>query len=168
MLKRSIIFFSLSIFFLVFFFSFNSNYDLDSFISPVTSTYISSYYGYREIFGSISFHNGIDFPLVHLSEVRASQSGIVTLANFLSGYGNTVIIKHNNGYKTLYAHLDDTFLVIPGQIVQKNQLIGKVGQKYLKNGMLNGYTTGPHLHFSIFNSENNTLDPLNFITKKET
>lgn len=160
MFKKFLVFFFIITSFLSVFISFNSNNSLTNFIYPTTTKYISSYYGNREIFGSISFHNGVDFPVPHLTPVYASKSGTVTCARFLNGYGNTVIVSHSDGYKTLYSHLDSNFLVSVGQYVSQNEIIARVGPKYLENGVLNGYTTGPHLHFSIFDTNGNTIDPL--------
>ena len=99
-----------------------------------------------------------------MTDVYASMDGTISCVRFLNGYGNTVIISHENGYKTLYSHLDSNFFVKEGQSVYQGQVIAKVGPKYLENGILNGYTTGPHLHFSIFKSDGNTLDPLLLLT----
>lgn len=164
MFKKFFVLSFFSISFLSFFISFTTSTSKINFIFPTKTKNISSYYGYREIFGSISFHNGIDFPLPHMTDVYASMDGTISCVRFLNGYGNTVIISHENGYKTLYSHLDSNFFVKEGQIVHQGQLIAKIGPKYLENGKLNGYTTGPHLHFSIFSSDGNTLDPLSLLT----
>ncbi len=141
----------------------SSSNKISSICLPTDTKVISSYYGYREIFGNTSFHNGIDFPISPGSNVYAFCSGTVTHAGFLTGYGNTIIISHDNGFKSLYAHLESIFLVKLGQYVTTKQQIGKVGPKYLENGMLNGYTTGPHLHFSIFDTNGNSFDPVTIL-----
>lgn len=143
--------------------SFSLNNKL-SFIYPTSYTSISSTYGFRILYGVQNFHNGIDFLAPLGSEIFASNSGIIEHAGFLeSGYGNTVIINHGNGYKTLYCHMDEDFIVHIGDYVTQGQIIGFVGPKYLSNGIMNGNTTGPHLHFSVFynNSTINPLDVLN-------
>ena len=71
---------------------------------------------------------------------------------------------HDNGYKTLYSHLSSEYIVKTGQYVNSSELIATVGPKYLEGGILNGYTTGPHLHFSVFNSDGNTIDPLTILS----
>ncbi len=164
MFKKFFILSFFSVSFLSIFISFTVTPSKINFIFPTKTKYISSYYGYREIFGSVSFHNGIDFPVPHMTDVYASMDGTISCVRFLNGYGNTVIISHENGYKTLYSHLDSNFFVKEGQSVYQGQVIAKVGPKYLENGILNGYTTGPHLHFSIFKSDGNTLDPLLLLT----
>lgn len=147
-------------------FSSSYNYCSDnSFIYPTKYTDISSNYGNRILYGSSNFHNGIDFLAPEGSEIYASCSGYVEYASFLeSGYGNTIILSHNSGIKTLYCHVSETFIVSVGEYVNKGDIIGYVGPKYLSSGILNGNTTGPHLHFSIF--ENNiAVNPLNYIKK---
>lgn len=135
--------------------SFNSN-----FIYPTKYTDISSFYGYRILYGSQNFHNGIDFLAPEGSEIYASESGYIEYASFLeSGYGNTIIICHDSNLKSLYCHVSEKFIVKVGDYVDKGDVIGYVGPKYLSNGMLNGNTTGPHLHFSIFEN-NSTINPL--------
>lgn len=163
MLKKA----SLGMFIFIFLFTmlFSSNKNpTNSFLYPTNARYISSYYGYREIFGSISFHNGIDFPLVCGSNVYSSLSGTIIHTGFLTGYGNTVIILHDNGYKTLYSHLSSEYIVKTGQYVNSSELIATVGPKYLEGGILNGYTTGPHLHFSVFKPDGSTIDPLTILS----
>lgn len=139
--------------------SFSSEF---SFIFPSDIKYTSSEYGYREIFGKTSFHDGTDFPAPYKSNVYSSMSGTVIYVGFLYGYGNTVIISHKNGYKTSYSHLDSNFLVKVSDYVYSGQLIGQVGPKYLENGILNGFTTGPHLHFCIY-KDGKTIDPMSIL-----
>lgn len=142
-------------------FSLNSN---TNFIYPTSYTSISSSYGFRLLYGVQNFHNGIDFLAPLGSEIFASSSGIIEYASFLeSGYGNTVIINHGNGYKTLYCHMSEDFVVNIGDYVNQGEIIGYVGPKYLSSGIMNGNTTGPHLHFSVFYNDSsiNPLDVLN-------
>ena len=143
----------------------NISYIDDNFIYPTTYTQISSYYGNRILYGNYNFHNGIDFLAPEGSEILATNSGYVEYASFLeSGYGNTIIISHNSNLKSLYCHTSENYVVKVGDFVNKGDIIGFVGPKYLSNGNLNGNTTGPHLHFSIF-KDNTTIDPF-FILKK--
>lgn len=136
-----------------------------NFIYPTIYTDISSEYGYRILYGNSNFHNGIDFLAPLGSEIYASESGIIEYANFLKdGYGNTVIISHDSGIKTLYCHISETFIVEVGQHVNKGDVIAYVGPKYLSNGIMNGNTTGPHLHFSVFEN-GNTINPFLILNK---
>lgn len=135
------------------------NDQLDYF-KPIHTNLISSTFGWRELHGKANLHDGIDYPAPPQTPIYATKSGIVTNANFLNGYGNTVILLHHDGTKSLYGHLSETFLVFSGQTVVKGQIIGKVGPKYLSDGRLNGFTTGPHLHFTVYNEKGKQIDPL--------
>lgn len=158
--------FIISGFFLIFLILLSNSFSLESnskFIYPTTYTSISSFYGTRELYGKTNFHTGIDFLAPVGSEVLASSFGYIEFASFSNdGYGNTVIIAHDNSFKTLYSHLSEEFIVSVGQYVSCGDVIGFVGPKYLSNGMLNGNTTGPHLHFSIFVNDN-TINPLDYL-----
>lgn len=139
----------------------NSNFS-NTYIYPTDTTYISSYFGYRNIFGSTSFHSGIDFPMPQGTNVYATNEGTITTCGFINGYGISVIISHPNGFKSLYAHLDENVnnFVKVGINVKKGDVIANVGPKYLSNGVLNGLTTGQHLHFTIYNDKGELIDPL--------
>jgi murein DD-endopeptidase MepM/ murein hydrolase activator NlpD len=76
----------------------------------------------------------------------------------MGGYGNTVVIKHNNGQSTVYAHLSKV-LVKRGQSVVQGQSIGKVGAT--------GWATGPHLHFE-FRVNGKHQDPLLMARQSES
>lgn len=158
-MKKYTLFSSFVLFTLLFLHSNNVN----KFILPTKYTDISSEYGYRELYGSSNFHNGIDFLAPQGSEVYASSSGYVSFAGFsYDGYGNTIIITHDDNIKTLYCHLSEDFLVHVGQYVSCGDLIGHVGPKILSNGVQNGNTTGPHLHFTVF-VNNSTINPFEIV-----
>lgn len=95
-------------------------------------------------------HNGVDFGVPQGTEVKAALSGTVIGAGDTDGtcrgasYGKWVLIKHDNGLATLYAHLS-LIKVSEGQRVGVRQVIGYSGNT--------GYSTGPHLHFSLFASQ---------------
>jgi murein DD-endopeptidase MepM/ murein hydrolase activator NlpD len=73
--------------------------------------------------------------------VLAAYSGRVNLAEFLGGYGLSILLEHDQGQQaTQYAHLSELF-VKPGQWVQQGTVIGLVGST--------GLSTGPHLHFEL-------------------
>ena len=102
---------------------------------------ISSGYGYRNIFGYREFHTGIDIPAGYGTPIKASNSGVVTVAAYQStGYGNRIIVDHGGGYKTLYAHCS-SLAVKAGDYVAKGDTIAYVGST--------GLSTGNHLHFEI-------------------
>lgn len=136
--------------------SYNSNY----YYPTDYYKYISSYFGYREIFGTSNFHTGVDFLAPEASPVRACRSGVVKYRGFLNGYGNCIIILHDNGYKSLYAHLSENFIINIGDYVNSNQIISNVGPYILSSGIKNGNTTGPHLHFELYNEKGDLIDPL--------
>lgn len=119
-----------------------------------TNRYVSSYYGYRNIFGYQEFHTGIDIPAGYGTNIIASNSGVVTTATYAStGYGNRVIIDHGGGYKTLYAHCSSLNVSV-GQYVNQGDVIAFVGST--------GMSTGNHLHFEI-RQNNSTVDPYPYV-----
>ena len=91
--------------------------------------------------GVKSYHTGIDMACPQGTPILASSSGTVSFAGYSNIYGNYVIIKHANGYQTLYAHMSK-ILAKKGQWVSQGTRIGLVGST--------GYSTGPHLHFTVY------------------
>ena len=119
---------------------------------------ITSEYGYRTL-NYRHFHNGIDIALVEGTKLYAMADGVITFIGYSNGYGNNLIITNTNGYKSMYGHISSKFVVKKGQTVSKGELVAYVGPKYLKNGKLNGMTTGPHLHFTLYKNGNH-INPL--------
>lgn len=103
-------------------------------------------------------HFGADLKADIGQEVFAVNRGQVVLVEELFDYGKTIIIDHGLGIFSLYLHLSE-FRVSVGQIAEQNQVIGLSGNT--------GYSTAPHLHFSIRNN-GARVDPISFIeaTKK--
>lgn len=97
---------------------------------------ISSNFGAR--WGTI--HEGIDIAMPEGTDVKAADGGKVTFSGVQSGYGNIVIIDHENGYETRYGH-NSKLLVKAGDRVYKGQVISKSGNT--------GRSTGPHLHLEV-------------------
>jgi len=97
---------------------------------------INSDFGYRRN----RFHYGVDVDLNTGDDVLASFEGIVRVAKYDPTYGRVVVIRHQNGLETLYAHLSK-FTVKPGDHVQAGDLIALGGNS--------GRSTGPHLHFEV-------------------
>lgn len=124
------------------------------FIYPVRGR-LTSAYGYRRdpFTGVRRFHAGIDLAGPVGTPIRASMEGRVADVGFHSVYGNYVVINHDGGYQTLYAHLQ-TYSVAKGQRVAQGARIGAMGST--------GYSTGSHLHFSIFR-RNQHVDPLRLL-----
>ncbi|MBQ8183606.1 MAG: peptidoglycan DD-metalloendopeptidase family protein [Clostridia bacterium] len=122
---------------------------------PVVNLYtVTSPYGHR----SLGYHRGIDISGANASGslVVAGAAGTVTEAGWSTGgYGNYVKIDHGNGVETLYAHmLDNSLMVSVGDVVQKGQTIGRVGNT--------GYSFGAHLHFEV-RLNGNRLDPAPYL-----
>jgi murein DD-endopeptidase MepM/ murein hydrolase activator NlpD len=86
------------------------------------------------------FHDGIDIAAPAGTEIRAAADGEVVYSAELTGYGNTIIVRHGGGYATVYAHNDRNH-VREGDLVRQGQVIGSVGRT--------GRTTGPNLHFEV-------------------
>lgn len=111
-----------------------------TYIWPCSGT-ITSKYGYRTIFGSYNFHSGIDIGVPYGTSIRASDGGKVTFSGWNStGYGYLVIITHDNGTQTYYAH-NSALLVSAGERVYQGQVIAKAGST--------GRSTGSHCHFAV-------------------
>lgn len=103
--------------------------------------------------GRWAYHSGIDIANVTGAPVYAVQYGRVTHAGYKGNFGKTVIIRHPEGYTSLYAHLEKV-MVKKAQIVKKGQIIATLGDS--------GRSTGPHLHFEI-HQNNKILDPLKIL-----
>ena len=125
---------------------------------------ITSHYGLRN---GVS-HNGVDIGYTlkeQENNIYANCKGTViatvtgkgnTYGTSDHGYGNYVLIKHNNGYTSLYAHLQ-TVNVSVGQIVDENTTIGVMGNT--------GYSCGRHLHFEVRNASGIKINPEPYLTK---
>jgi len=98
-------------------------------------------------------HEGVDISSSKGDSILAAASGVVEYSGYNSGYGYHVIIDHENGYRTLYAH-SSKLLVKKGELVIKGQKIALVGST--------GLSTGPHLHFEI-RIGNTPVDPTQYI-----
>jgi murein DD-endopeptidase MepM/ murein hydrolase activator NlpD len=85
-------------------------------------------------------HHGIDYANRVGTPIKATYSGRVTFVGRKGGYGKTIIIKHPNGYQSLYAHLH-RYRVKKNQRVKRGQFIALMGNT--------GLSTGPHLHFGV-------------------
>jgi len=119
---------------------------------PTYGGYISSKMGYR--WGRS--HTGIDIARPSDRTIKASDNGTVESVVYSnSGKGNYVVINHNNGFKTVYAHLA-SISVKRGQTVQQNQKIGVMGST--------GNSTGVHLHFEVLKN-GSYVNPLNYVSR---
>ena len=114
---------------------------------------ITSYFGYRKIFGSRSYHSGIDIAGSYGSSIKAADGGKVTFAGYKGAYGYLVIITHDNGSQTYYGH-NSSNLVSVGQRVYQGQVIAKMGST--------GRSTGNHCHFEV-RIRGSAVNPLNYL-----
>ncbi|MFW5972125.1 MAG: M23 family metallopeptidase [Bacillota bacterium] len=111
------------------------------FIWPVEGHISSPFGATRYVNGNLhNRHSGTDIAAPTGTDVKATASGIVTLAAELLSTGNTIIIDHGWNIYSSYSHLD-SLNVKKGQSINKGDLIGKVGST--------GFSTGPHLHWTI-------------------
>lgn len=121
--------------------------------------YITSWYGWRTLYGRPDFHTGIDISGANAygRSIEAANAGtvvkVVTGSNV--GYGNYIIIDHGGGIKTLYAHLSSVD-VSYGQFVARGQHIAAMGST--------GNSTGPHLHFELRLNNVEKQDPFPYLT----
>lgn len=117
-----------------------------TFAWPVNGGRISSQMGTR--WGR--YHYGIDISRPSNYTIKAADNGTVKTAGRHATYGNYIVINHNNGYETLYAHLSKIDVKV-GQVVEQGSSIGVMGST--------GRSTGTHLHFEVHKngSEQNPL-----------
>ena len=124
---------------------------------PTESTYIASQFGTRlhPILNIYKTHTGVDIGGYQGQDIYASGSGTVIFSGYNGGYGYMVRIDHGEGIETIYGHASK-LLVSVGEIVEKGQIIAKIGST--------GLSTGPHLHFEV-RIDNIPVNPLAFISK---
>ncbi|WP_328973917.1 peptidoglycan DD-metalloendopeptidase family protein [Streptomyces sp. NBC_00239] len=98
-------------------------------------------YGQKGSAWSSGYHTGVDFPVPTGTVIKAAGPGVVHSAGWAGAYGYEVVIKHDDGKYSQYAHMAGTPPVQAGQKVEGGQQIGVSGET--------GNTFGPHLHFEI-------------------
>ena len=98
------------------------------------------------IYKTKRMHAGIDFTALVGTPIYATGDGVVLKSTYAKGgYGRYVVIEHGYGYRTLYAHMNQSY-VKKGQIITRGDTIGTVGSS--------GLSAGPHLHYEIHKKEN--------------
>ena len=127
------------------------------FVKPVEGEIIKKFAKenlvYSNTLGEWTTHNGIDIKADKTTVIKAAEAGTVKYIKNDPRYGLTIVIEHNNGYKTIYSNLLSTEFVVENEKVQKGQAIGTVGTTSTFEIL-----DDPHLHFEIMkNSE--YLDP---------
>jgi len=113
---------------------------------------LTSKFGMRQhpILGVMRMHNGIDIAADKGSAIENVMDGKVIFAGKRGGYGNTVVVEHESGWTTMYAHCEKINVAV-GDVVQKGENLATVGST--------GLSTGPHLHFEL-QQNGKAIDPL--------
>jgi murein DD-endopeptidase MepM/ murein hydrolase activator NlpD len=113
--------------------------------SPVEFSRISSTFSkgrFHPILQRMRAHQGVDFAAPTGTRVKASGEGIVDFVGKKGGYGNVIVLKHKNGFSTVYGHLSAFAKGLrKGLKVAQSDIIGYVG--------MSGLATGPHLHYEF-------------------
>lgn len=112
--------------------------------TPIDGARLSSGFGRRRhpVLGYAKTHKGVDFAAARGTPIYAAGDGVVERANRYGSFGNYVRIRHANGYKTAYAHLNGfASKTKTGRRVRQGDIIGYVGTT--------GRSTGPHLHYEV-------------------
>lgn len=126
------------------------------FIWPLNG-HITSYFGYRYIFGSYSYHSGLDIAAPYGTSIKAADGGTVVWSGTGTGsnwsYGKYVIVDHGNGLQTYYAHCS-SLAVSTGDKVYQGQVVGYVGAT--------GRASGNHCHFQV-KINGTTVNPLSYL-----
>ena len=113
---------------------------------PVKDPRVSQKYGKTTFTRWYTFHNGVDFADDTGTPILSAEDGkvVATGDNGKYAYGKWIAIEHKNGLTTLYGHMSKQ-LVSKGKSVKRGDKIGLMGST--------GYSTGPHLHFSVFSND---------------
>ncbi|MFE0805132.1 M23 family metallopeptidase [Streptomyces sp. NPDC058812] len=129
---------------------------LNTFVSPITASYVSTAYQAGSSLWSSGSHTGIDFHASSGTSVHAVGVGTVVEAGWGGAYGNQVVIKMHDGTYTQYGHLSSVGVSV-GQAVVPGQQIGLSGAT--------GNVTGPHLHFEARTSPEygSDMDPVAYL-----
>lgn len=116
---------------------------------------ISSEYGMRKdpFNGEMAFHDGVDLAVKRGTGITALKDGVVTFSGFKGGYGNTVIVRHEDGLETVYSHAARNH-VREGESVTSGTILADVGST--------GRSTGPHLHFEV-RKDGKAVNPLPYL-----
>ena len=112
--------------------------------------------GFGDTISRTASHNGHDWAVNTGTKVRAAAEGVVELAYFSERYGYNILINHNNGFKTRYAHLSEV-KVSKGEKVEQSQVIALSGST--------GFSTGPHLHFEVV-KDGKRVNPIEYVSNR--
>ena len=112
--------------------------------------------GFGDTISRTASHNGHDWAVNTGTKVRVAAEGVVELAYFSESYGYNILINHNNGFKTRYAHLSEV-KVSKGEKVEQSQAIALSGST--------GFSTGPHLHFEVV-KDGKRVNPIEYVSNR--
>ncbi|MDK1290605.1 M23 family metallopeptidase [Pseudoalteromonas umbrosa] len=130
--------------------------------TPLNGARLSSTFGHRKhpILGFTRLHKGLDFAAAAGTPIFAAGDGKVLKANWGGSFGNRIIIKHGNGYQTLYAHLRGFAKGLKvGNIVKQGQVIGYLGNT--------GLSQASHLHYEV-HKDGHAINPLKLNMPQQT
>ncbi len=102
-------------------------------------------------------HLGIDIAGPIGTPILAAADGVILEAGPASGFGLWVRVQHEDGTITVYGHVND-FIVREGQPVKAGQMIAHMGNR--------GFSTGPHLHFEVWNPGGQKINPLTWLNAR--
>jgi murein DD-endopeptidase MepM/ murein hydrolase activator NlpD len=121
----------------------------ESWVLPVESYELTGRFGAVSGLWS-TVHTGLDFATVVGAPIRSVANGVVVSVGYDGAYGNKTVIRLGDGTEVWYCH-QTSASVVPGQRVERGQVIGTVG--------VTGNTTGPHLHLEIRPGGGDPVDP---------
>ncbi len=111
---------------------------------PMAAGRFRSAFGMRRhpILGRYKMHTGVDWAAPRGTPIMSAGNGVVTYADWKSGYGKHIKVRHANGYETQYSHMSGYAKgMAEGAKIRQGQVIGYVGST--------GLSTGPHLHYEV-------------------
>jgi murein DD-endopeptidase MepM/ murein hydrolase activator NlpD len=116
--------------------------------------WVTTGFGYRRspFTGQRQLHEGLDIAAAAGTPIVSPANGTVLFSGHMAGWGNVLILNHEYGYRTFYAH-NSRNAVSPGEKVKRGEVIAHVGST--------GQSTGPHLHYEIL-VNGVPRDPLNY------
>lgn len=122
---------------------------------PVEDAVITSAYGLREMDGQSDFHKGMDFAVPFGTPITAVMAGTVIETGESNSYGNYIVVEHENGIKTRYAHCSS---------IQASENDKVTDQDVIAFAGSSGDSTGPHVHLEV-EIDGATVDPEEFFDK---
>jgi murein DD-endopeptidase MepM/ murein hydrolase activator NlpD len=120
-------------------------------LKPISGAVTSEFGWRRDPFTNrMKFHQGVDLRAAYGQDVQAAGAGTVVFSGQQGGYGTSVVIEHQDGTKTRYAHLSAT-LVAKGDRVDAGAAVGRAGHS--------GHAIGTHLHFEVIGTDGRRMAP---------